>query len=49
MMTFILIALSMAAALAFAWLIDNEHFWYHFATVLLLETCNLFWLVFPTI
>ena len=46
-MELFLVALSMAFALGFAWVIDREHFYYHLATVSLLELCTLFWIVFP--
>ena len=46
-MTLFLVFLSVVFALAFAWLIDRDHFYYHLATVFVLEMCTLFWIVFP--
>ena len=49
MMTYFMLALSMVVTLGFCWLVDHENFAYHVAAVLLLETCTLFWIVFPIV
>lgn len=42
-----MVFMALALTLAFCWIIDRERIWYYVAAMTLLETCNLFWLVFP--
>lgn len=47
MMDYIFIVLSALMTLGLCWVMDRDNFAAHVAAVIFIQTCTLFWIVFP--